>query len=283
MEHMVAVLTVTLILLSASIYDWRYREIPDWHWWVLFILAMMRFFFFTMRMDVDFIGYLFPVCIGLIAFECLYERKDSVLYDLALYAAIAVTAIIPFMVVGGELGNAFITIPIIYAVMKVLYHLDIVKGGADAKAIISIATVFPTYPQIFGMPLIPVPEGLASLVFPPAFAILVMALAITLVYGLVNAIRNIALGNRLFPQMLFGTVMPLEKAKRSQVWPMERVTDDGVKVVLSANEDENAWNELESAGRTDVWVTAIIPFIIPMAIAYILMLTVGFPLFALMG
>ena len=168
-----------------------------------------------------------------------------------------------------------------YAAMNILYYTGIIKGGADAKSIIAISAVFPTYPELFSMPLIPVPEGLVPSVFVPGFAVLTMALAISLLYGVYNVVRNLIKGDTAFPQMFMGTRMPLEKAKVSMVWPMEDIVDDEVVDTATANEEEDIWTKLENHGVQEIWVTAIIPFLIPITIAFFLVVTVGFPLFIL--
>jgi hypothetical protein len=131
------------------------------------------------------------------------------------------------------------------------------------------------------MPIIDVPPGIESQVFTPAFAVLTMALVLSLLYGVFNLVRNQIAGNTMMPQMIIGTIMPIEKAKVSKVWSMEDVVNGESVISTSAIEDDDVWKRLEDGGRTEVWVTAIIPFLIPITIAFIIMVTVGFPLFTL--
>ncbi|MBR1973944.1 MAG: hypothetical protein IKA33_04675, partial [Candidatus Methanomethylophilaceae archaeon] len=230
---------------------------------------------------LDPVGLLMPLCVALIAFDCLYDREPSIMMDMTIYIAIAILTIVPFVMIGGDVGRTFISIPITYAAMNVLYYTGLVRGGADAKSIIAIASVFPTYPEILGMPIIDVPSGIESQVFTPAFAVLTMALVLSLLYGVFNFIRNLIAGNTVMPQMIIGTMMPIEKAKVSKVWSMEDIVDGESVIITSAIEDDEIWKRLEDGGRTEIWVTAIIPFLIPITIAFIIMVTVGFPLFTL--
>ena len=108
-----------------------------------------------------------------------------------------------------------------------------------------------------------------------------MALVLSLLYGVFNFIRNLIAGNTVMPQMIIGTMMPIEKAKVSKVWSMEDIVDGESVITTSAIEDDEIWKRLEDGGRTEIWVTAIIPFLIPITIAFIIMVTVGFPLFTL--
>ena len=284
MEQSITILVVFLILatlLSASVFDWKYREIPDWHWAIMFVVGIIIAIARVMDSDLGPIGFLMPLCVVLIAFDCLYDRESSAITDVMIYISIAILAIVSFVAIGGDVGRTFISIPITYAAMNVLYYTGIVRGGADAKSIIAIASVFPTYPEILGMPLIDVPSGIESQVFTPAFAVLTMALVLSLLYGVFNLVRNLIAGNTMMPQMIMGTKMPIEKAKISKVWSMEDVVDGESVITTSAIEDDEVWKRLEDGGRTEVWVTAIIPFLIPITIAFVLMVTMGFPLFTL--
>ena len=284
MEQSITVLVVFLILatlLSASVFDWKYREIPDWHWAIMFVVGIILSIAKVIDSGLDPVGLLMPLCVALIAFDCLYDREPSIMMDMTIYIAIAILTIVPFVMIGGDVGRTFISIPITYAAMNVLYYTGLVRGGADAKSIIAIASVFPTYPEILGMPIIDVPSGIESQVFTPAFAVLTMALVLSLLYGVFNFIRNLIAGNTVMPQMIIGTMMPIEKAKVSKVWSMEDIVDGESVITTSAIEDEEIWKRLEDGGRTEIWVTAIIPFLIPITIAFIIMVTVGFPLFTL--
>ncbi len=284
MEQSIIILVVFLILatlLSASVFDWKYREIPDWHWAIMFVVGIIISIARVMDPDLGPVGFLMPLCVALIAFDCLYDRESSAITDVMIYISIAILAIVSFVAIGGDVGRTFISIPITYATMNVLYYTGIVRGGADAKSIIAIASVFPTYPEILGMPLIDVPSGIESQVFTPAFAVLTMALVLSLLYGVFNLVRNLIAGNTMMPQMIMGTKMPIEKAKISKVWSMEDVVDGESVITTSAIEDDEVWKRLEDGGRTEVWVTAIIPFLIPITIAFVLMVTMGFPLFTL--
>ena len=284
MEQSITVLVVFLILatlLSASVFDWKYREIPDWHWAIMFVVGIILSIAKVIDSGLDPVGLLMPLCVALIAFDCLYDREPSIMMDMTIYIAIAILTIVPFVMIGGDVGRTFISIPITYAAMNVLYYTGLVRGGADAKSIIAIASVFPTYPEILGMPIIDVPSGIESQVFTPAFAVLTMALVLSLLYGVFNFIRNLIAGNTVMPQMIIGAMMPIEKAKVSKVWSMEDIVDGESVITTSAIEDDEIWKRLEDGGRTEIWVTAIIPFLIPITIAFIIMVTVGFPLFTL--
>ena len=73
--------------------------------------------------------------------------------------------------------------------------------------------------------------------------------------------------------MFFGTIMPIDKARESFVWPMQQVIRG--KVVLVAfvknkQDSEAQWDKLEESGISEPWVTYKIPYIIPLAMAFVL-------------
>lgn len=281
MVPLIAVIITMATLTSASIHDWIRREIPDWHWIVLFNLATIVSIYVTVVTGSGFVGALMPICISIITFDCLHNHDSPLIVDIVTYVAIGVTAIIPAVFLDWGVASRFISIPIAYAIVKLMYCTGLVKGGADAKALVCIAAVFPMYPQMFGLPLLDIPDGLLPLFIVPAFAVFAMALVLTLTYSVYNLLRNLATGNVVFPQMFFGTTMSLEKARSSKVWPMEHLVDGDLVTLTYPNEDEDAWETIAAAGREEVWVTAIIPFLIPITVAFAIMVVVGFPPFTL--
>ena len=82
-----AIAVTAIVLLSASVYDWRYREIPDWHWVILFLLSMVLSTVTVMEESTGIIGILMPICIAVIAFDCLFDRDSSFLFDSGLKTA----------------------------------------------------------------------------------------------------------------------------------------------------------------------------------------------------
>ena len=89
---MIAVAITAIVLISASIYDWRFREIPDWHWRILFLMAIGLSILVTVRESLGIPGIAMVGCIALIAFDCTVDRYYPVKFDLILYASIAITA-----------------------------------------------------------------------------------------------------------------------------------------------------------------------------------------------
>ena len=67
--------------------------------------------------------------------------------------------------------------------------------------------------------------------------------------------------------------MSIDEARKSFVWPMQQVI--GSKVVFVAfvkNKEDytSQWDKLETSGIVNPWVTYKIPYIIPLAVAFVL-------------
>ena len=130
-------------------------------------------------------------------------------------------------------------------------------GGADAKALMVLAFLAP-WPSPSAASVQPALDALANGSF--------LMLAIPVLAALVNLVR----GNLAFPALLLGHPVPLEKARAAHVWPMQVVRPDGrlawrfwQRAALESLDAE--YDALAKAGVTRVWVTAKVPFLVPLA------------------
>jgi preflagellin peptidase FlaK len=160
--------------------------------------------------------------------------------------------------------------------MFAFFWLGLLAGGADAKALMAIAVLVPL-PLHLGM------FPLQASPLPPPFAVLGNALVAFLVVPLGLLVRNAARGHVRVPHALVGLRMPTEDARRKHMWPMEHVAEDGrVKTVWMPSrflwEDED-WEALLKAGRSEIWVTPKVPFMLPLAAGYVAAFLVGDVLF----
>lgn len=130
-------------------------------------------------------------------------------------------------------------------------------GGADAKALMVLAFLAP-WPSPSAASLQPALDALAN----GSFLMLAMPLLMAAV--------NLARGQLAFPAMLLGRQVPIETARAAHVWPMEVVRADGrvgwrfwQRAGFESLDAE--YDALAAAGRTQVWVTAKVPFLVPLA------------------
>lgn len=130
-------------------------------------------------------------------------------------------------------------------------------GGADAKALMVLAFLAP-WPSPSPLSLQPALDALAN------GSLLMVALpALLLAFNLVR-------GDVAWPAMLLGRPVPIGQARAAHVWPMQRALPDGTvrwrfwqRARLESLDAE--YDALAKAGVTRVWVTAKVPFLVPLA------------------
>jgi len=265
--HTIAIVFAILVLISASIHDVRSREVPDYHW-MLLCGAAVAMAFYEYELGCAFLlaaGY------ALLAAYMFLPRLVGVLGLLVLAVACVFLAA-PYILFSTVSGLVTLSMSII---ILALYHLRVLRGGADAKALISLSMLFPLYPEVGHILWDPVyPE---AYIFNPVFSILFIALLLSFLS--VNRIMwiNHMNGDCGFSEYRIG----LEEARNSFVWPREDIVD-GHRVRIKVTDDvEKVWNRLEEAGVDEVWVTPMIPFVLPLTIAFALAMILGSPLFLL--
>jgi preflagellin peptidase FlaK len=155
-----------------------------------------------------------------------------------------------------------------------LFFAGVVKGGADVKCLIVLAMVFRTYPSFLGFPLIAVPDSGIAAVFQFSLMALFHAALFSLSVGLYYAAVNIRRGDTDLPYMFLGFRMDTCEAKDAHVWPMHKVVD-GTVVRTRRAQDPEVLTEIETAGEGRIWVTAMIPFLVPLTVAIIFLTFVG--------
>lgn len=146
----------------------------------------------------------------------------------------------------------------IAAMMYALWRLHLF-GGADAKALMVLAFLAPW----------PNPDAPASI--QPALDALANGSLLMLGVPLASLLLNLLRGDLALPAMLLGWRQPLARARAAHVWPLQRVRGDGTvgwvfwrRASLDSLDAE--YDALEAAGVRKVWVTAKVPFLVPLAL-----------------
>jgi preflagellin peptidase FlaK len=170
------------------------------------------------------------------------------------------------------------------------YNLGLPRGGADTKALMAILLIIPIYPIIdyvtidtlFLKLISDFPELGIEFVFPFAFTVLMNGALIILVIIFYLFFKNAAARNLKFPHAMLGYKMPVKFIPTKFVWPMERIIDGKLRLMVMPDKDLNLENELKilkKAGVEEIWVTPKIPFLIPITIGIILAVVFGNVLF----
>lgn len=283
----VAICFVVLCLASYS--DWLTRMASDVYWAILggAGLAFLGYRIITAGVDPLYLLFLLPI--GWFFFDLLVDRDGLFeggvnLLPVALYIASAVcVGVLVFKFWNQTYFWELASIPLMFLLYYVLYIVDIVKGGADAKALIAISLLVPTYPLIGPFPLVALPTQMAQYIMPFSLLVLFYGALITLVIPVYYLFYNLAKGDRRFPTMLFGLRMDTQEAKNKFVWPMEYVEGDEVKISSlprGTDSPEEQYAALESKGLTRIWVTPKIPMLIPITAGVVIATILGNVIFS---
>lgn len=270
--------------------DWRTRKVSNKYWMALSMGAMV-FVAARLLLDDEPIEYLaIFVPIAAILSDIYIDSDGKGVF--ARYApalkyglAIATTAILGYLWYDSDYFVYLLTIPIMMLAFVLMYMFDIIRGGADAKALVALAVMFPFYPHIGSLPIIQAADPLGELVFPFAFIVLVNAAIVVVFVPIVFLFKNLMAGDMRFPQAVLGHRVAVGEARGRFVWLMERIVEGKHVTYTKPKRDEDLDAELDllaKAGIEKVWVTPKIPFIIPIFVGLILTAVVGNILLLLM-
>ncbi len=265
-----------LILAAAAVSDVRTREAKDGYWYAM--IAWGLAFGTMVRWDgSDHIALLVSLLDLILVAVWVLSPRITGLWGLPMAIAVLVLSGISLHIdteTGLPGAMAFVLVLLFY----VMYQAGLIPGGADAKCLMALALAFPVYPDVLSIWTAGIPE---SVILSPAFSILVIALAITVLGAIPVACRNIRDGNRS-RSMFTSYRVSISEARTSFVWLLERVEDGDVRRCRALAEGkEKELDSLEASGMKDVLVTPMVPFILPLAIASVIVLLFGSPLLAL--
>jgi len=273
-----------LVLLLASRSDWKTRMASDSFW---IVLGGFGILFLALKMTSDGVSLLyllFLVPLAVIFFDTFWDRKG--MFEDGMNPVPIGLYLAAFVILGALVGmfwqSAYLwelmTILVMFAIIIFLYQFNMIKGGADAKALLALSIVFPVYPVIDSLPLISIPVDVAQYAFPFSLLILFNAALLTIVVPIGMFFYNLARGSRKLPVMFFGYRMTVSEARKKFVWPLEYVVEGGRKLTLfpkTMDSYEEVYDALEKSGADTIWVTPKMPFLIPMTISILFSSVVG--------
>ena len=274
-----AFVVTMIILVSASIRDWKNREVPDAHWIALGVVGLVMFVSYSIHMT----GFKWEyACLAagtaMILLDIFLEREFN---PLIYYFLMALLFIVPlYHNMSDAVFVAWASVPLCYLIYVGMYFIGAVKGGADTKCLITLSMMFPLYPSFFGLPAIDVPDNLFSQIFVCSISVLFLAAVLIVPLILYFAARNAKEGG-LSGRMFSGYRMDISKAENSKVWPLEDVIGGEITHIKTPKDEEIAgiYTRLKAAGQDTVWVTPMIPFIILITAATAIVVLAGSPLF----
>ena len=286
MEWLDAVrLTIALaICVFASYTDWKTRTASDMNWVAMggAGLVLLAIELLSLGADWTYFFMLFPV--GFVFFDLFWDRRE--LFEggvnwtpLALYGLSL--AVIAFMLVQHNqelLYYKLVTILVVILIMILLYQFDVIKGGADAKALIALAVLMPAYPIIGQLPLIHMANDWVSIIFPFALLVLFYAALLTIFIPPGLFFYNLYRHDVKMPAMLLGYRLSIAEARGKFVWPMESIKEGKRRFTYFPKDEETgeaALKQLEEAGADMIWVTPKLPFLVPITGAVLTAAVIG--------
>jgi preflagellin peptidase FlaK len=281
---LVRLVVALAIACIASVSDWRKREVSDLHWAAMGVAGLVLLAVQIIQDNVDLTYLLFLLPMAWFFFDMLVERRgmfEEGINPLPIALYLGSFGILAFLL--SQFWNdgymwQLMVIPILFVLFFFLYQFNVIKGGADAKALIAIALLIPRYPMLGPFPLIHVTVDATQYIMPFAIMVLFNAALLTLVVPVVMYFYNIYKRDLRFPTMFFGYTMDLSTAREKFVWPMEFMKDGELKMSVFVRPDdstEEQLNQLEAAGMTRIWVTPKIPFLIPITASLLFSTIVG--------
>ena len=263
------------VMLSASCFDWRFREVPDIHWWVLGLSGIaLTALSLSDSMDVRIAMMLIGSV--MILFYILFDAEPAPIISAVYCITMAAMFIYPAVTAFGDPDvKRLLAIPICFVLFYLMYMFGVLRGGADAKCLMVLAMMFQTYPAIGDLPLIGIPPLDIQMIFSFPIAVLFHAALFSFAWLFWTVIRKIY--RRDDPVEMYTLSwyrMSIDEARRSHVWPKQDAVG-GMIVNVKGIPEDGALDRLEAAGAKDVWVTPIIPFMVPITAAIAFVLIVG--------
>jgi preflagellin peptidase FlaK len=271
------------ILTYASFLDLRTRKVPNIYWIGLGVagLGLILVQLYVDEMPIEYLLVFVPI-FAILADVYLGSEEETTRAKLTTFGkyALALGSILAlaYQYGGDEYFQHLLAIPIIMLFVVVMYMLDIVRGGADAKALISLSILFPFYPAFGSLPFIHGETSAAETLLPFSFSILVNAAIIVALTPLVFLARNLSRKEFAFPLGLLGYKLDTAEIANKHVWLMESIMDGKLVTHVRPRKQEDQKADIEllaSSGYKRVWVTPKIPFIVPMLVSLILTTVVG--------
>jgi len=283
-------LAIAIVILGyASIQDVRTRRVDNASWKILAAAALILLPV-QLVADGESLAYMLVVVPILAILADVYwdGKEGSVMakYGPAAKYSIGIIALVALGYIWGvsPYFQHLLAIPVMMLFVVAMYMSDIIRGGADAKALVSLAILFPVYPALGGFPLLHGDTGTAQLFFPFSFVILINAAIMTALMPIVFLSRNIASRELKFPQSLLGYKVDHSQLKGRHVWLMERMEAGEHLVFTRPRREEDLDKEVDllvASGHTRLWITPKIPFIVPMLASLVFSAVIGNLIFLL--
>ncbi len=284
-------------LAVAAAMDWRSRRVKDEVWIVLGAVGLGLLELELILHEAAPAAHIVSVATAILYFgvffgEPMWDDDGFHFRPIRLFLYAAVPVLLVFALWGAGAGTVvyrLLTMPVMIAVAHAMYYVNLLRGGADAKAVMALALLFPgAYPHVGPFPILTpsaLVEPILAVWFPFAFVVLASSALLLLVLPLALLARNAAEGHAPLPRALFGYRVSIDRVPEF-AWLMDRV-ENGERVTVyfprQADDREEQLALLRERGVERVWVTPQLPFITAILAGYAIAVFLGNPLLAPFG
>jgi preflagellin peptidase FlaK len=287
-------LVIGMVFFGFAAYsDVKTRRVRNEVWMILGLIGFLILGIDLLyHADATWAHYLIFVPGGILFYE-VYIERDMIVDEgihfvplgFALYGTVVVVLALQTFLLYQDPDQMYLflqllTIPAMIIVAHIFFQTGLLKGGADAKALMSLAVLVPFYPSFYGFPIIELGTqagNFMSIVFPFSLVILMNSAILTVFAPLVFLIINARKGDLEFPQCLFGYKAKLTEFPKFS-WLMERVRDGKVETSVfpkRKGDREEEIRALSDLGREEAWVTPQLPFMVPMFFGLLISFFIG--------
>lgn len=272
---LIYLITSIIILTSAAVSDVRTREVGDRHWIVLSVMgiAVQAALATDSRIHMT-IGLVTDILLMMYMF---WNRTEGIVGTVVMAVAFLITTVSWATDTSNPVACRNIITCLMFMTFLGMYHLKLIRGGADAKALMCVAICFPTYVEVHGLPILWYAAPPMSYLFNPPLMTLFVALVISMLYSVYIAAVNIHNGD-WHRSMLSGYWTPIDEARESFVWPIIDIGNGKTIGTESYDDTEGIYDRLEENGFERVLVTPMIPFILPITIGFVFTMLLGDPM-----
>lgn len=274
-----------VLFVAAAAWDWKKREVPDGLWVLGGVLGLLLWAVDLSSRQATWAETLLISSAGLLIADIFWDRpplrEQGKTYWPGVWLYIGAAGL--FVVgapeaIGTEAGRWALLTPILVALFELFYFLDLLRGGADAKAFIILALLLPAYPDLDGGTLTALPSVSAQQLFPFSLVVLFNTAVLLLVLPPLYLVRNLLRGDRKLPQALVGYRMDLAEIPKRRVWLLEYYEGGAYRLRTQPRRSDDLeadLAELRARGVERPWVTPKLPFLVVAA--------AGLPLSAWVG
>lgn len=295
----------------ASVYDLRTRRVPNGLWYATAVVGACLLVLDLSRVEGP-LGWNLLLAFPVVAVFAVVvtggelwpvmppEEEDQdreltprearvYVTDLVASALLLVASAVVLAIAPGRLGDGsehywyVVSAVLMILVALGLYVARFLHGGGDAKALMTLAVLFPVHPLGGTFPLLEVPEGM-DILFPFALAVLINAAIITALAPLAFVAISASRRPLRFPEALFGYPVPVGALDPTRVWLLYEAEKGAGEVTrrlwprrsrAAEEARERALQVLVGRGDERVYVSPKIPFMVPMFLGLVIAVLLG--------